>query len=165
MPTIRLCKVALVAAIAFYFTLVAYGNIADYDSNWQFVRHVLSMDTAFPNSALRWRAITDPSMQRFGYWLIIATQAAVALLLWTGVLRLLVCLRSSEFAQACSIAVVGLTLAFLLYAVGFVSIGSEWFAMWQSEVWNADMKALAILAMIALVLIILLMPESGRGSG
>lgn len=165
MPVIRLCKVALVAAIALFFTLVAYGNIADYDSNWQFVRHVLSMDTIFPDSTLRWRAITDPSVQEFGYWLIIATQIVVAILLWAGVLRLLANLRGPNFDRARSLAVVGLTLGFLLYSVGFVSIGGEWFAMWQSEVWNGNMKALAFLTMIALVLIALLIPDSASDRG
>jgi predicted small integral membrane protein len=37
--------------------------------------------------------------------------------------------------------------------------------MWQSEVWNGDMKALAFLSMIALVLIMLLMPESASDRG
>jgi predicted small integral membrane protein len=160
MPVIRLCKVALVAAVAFFFTLVAHGNIADYNSNWQFVQHVLSMDTVFPDSTLRWRAITDPPVQELAYWLIIATQIAVAILLWVGVLRLLANLRSPKFDHARSTAVVGLTLGFLLYSVGFVSIGGEWFAMWQSETWNGDMKALTFLTMIALVLIVLLTPDS-----
>jgi predicted small integral membrane protein len=160
MPVIRLCKVALVAAVEFFFTLVAHGNIADYNSNWQFVHHVLSMDTVFPDSTLRWRAITDPSVQELAYWLIIATQIAVAILLWVGVLRLLANLRSPKFDHARSTAVVGLTLGFLLYSVGFVSIGGEWFAMWQSETWNGDMKALTFLTMIALVLIVLLTPDS-----
>ena len=84
MQIVRLCKTALVAAVAFFFTLVAYGNLTDYGSNWQFVQHVLSMDTTFPDSALRWRAITDPSVQRLGYLLIIATEIVVALILWFG---------------------------------------------------------------------------------
>ena len=37
MIVVRLGKTALVAAIAFFFTLVAFGNITDYGSNWQFV--------------------------------------------------------------------------------------------------------------------------------
>ena len=63
MILVRLCKIALVGSVAFFFSLVAYGNITDYDSNWQFVQHVLSMDTTFPNSSLRARAITDPALQ------------------------------------------------------------------------------------------------------
>ena len=67
MVIVRLCKIALVAAIAFFFTLVAFGNLTDYNSNWQFVQHVLSMDTIFPGSTIRYRAITDPALQHAGY--------------------------------------------------------------------------------------------------
>lgn len=45
MRTLRLSRVALVVAVALFFTLVAFGNITDYGANWQFVRHVMSMDT------------------------------------------------------------------------------------------------------------------------
>ena len=38
MTILRLSRIALVAAIAFFFTLVAFNNITDYDSNWEFVQ-------------------------------------------------------------------------------------------------------------------------------
>jgi predicted small integral membrane protein len=107
MIVVRLCKIALVAAIALFFTLVAFGNITDYSSNWQFVRHVLSMDTIVPDSKLRWRAITDPALQQAGYWLIIATQMSVAVLLWLGCCRLLAAVGRVEFARAKTLAVAG----------------------------------------------------------
>ena len=56
---VRLCKTALLATVALFFVLVTFGNITDYGTNWQFVRHVLAMDTIFPDSTLTWRAITD----------------------------------------------------------------------------------------------------------
>ena len=47
-------------------------------------------------------------------------------------------------------------MGFLLYGVGFLVVASEWFAMWQSQVWNAQPKAgmfttvlLAALAFVA----------------
>src|SRR5262245_12313486 len=121
MILVRLCKIALVASVAVFFSLVAYGNLADYDSNWQFVQHVLSMDTTFPNSNLHWRAITDPTIQTAAYWLIIGAEALAALLLWTGALRLLGALGSARFDRAKGVAIAGLSLGFLLYAIGFVS--------------------------------------------
>ena len=42
---IRLSKALLVCAIALFATLVAFGNITDYGSNFAFVRHVFMMDT------------------------------------------------------------------------------------------------------------------------
>ena len=159
MAVIRLCKVSIVAAVALFFTLVAFGNITDYESNWLFVRHVLSMDTTFPASSLRWRAITNPTLQTAGYWLIIAVQVVTAALLWAGSFRLLRAARSPEFAQAKDLAVLALTLGILLYAVGFVDVGGEWFAMWQSPIWNGQQKAFDFIAMAGVALVILLLPD------
>lgn len=159
MIVIRLCKIALVASVALFFSLVAFGNIIDYESNWQFVQHVLSMDTTFPNSSLHWRAIVDPTLQTAGYWLIIATEALVAALLWAGTVRLLATTGSRDFNRAKAMAVGGLSLGFLLYAVGFVSVGGEWFAMWQSQIWNGEQKAFEFIGMIAAVLIIVMLSD------
>ena len=40
-------KTAMVAAIALFASLVAFGNVTDYSTNFAFVQHVLSMDTIF----------------------------------------------------------------------------------------------------------------------
>jgi predicted small integral membrane protein len=160
--SIRLCKTALVASLALFFTMVAFGNVTDYGSNWQFVSHVLAMDTIFPDSTLRWRAITDERLQTLGYLAIIATEIVTALVLWFGTICMLASLRTTSFVDACTVAVVGLTLGFLLYAVGFVMIGGEWFAMWQSTTWNGETKAFQFLAWIVGVLIVVLMPENAR---
>ena len=61
MLIIRLAKVVMVAALAAFAFLVTYDNLVDYGSNYQFVQHVLSMDTTFPDNTLRDRAITNPS--------------------------------------------------------------------------------------------------------
>src|ERR1700751_1755289 len=57
--TLRLCKLALVAAVAFFLSLVVFNNLTDYDSNYHFVEHVLSMDTTFPENHGKWRALTS----------------------------------------------------------------------------------------------------------
>jgi predicted small integral membrane protein len=159
MVLVRLCKTALVASLALFFTLVAFGNITDYDSNWQFVRHVLAMDTIFPDSSLRWRAVTNGTLQTAGYVAIIATEAVAAFLLWIGAGRMFLAARSASFAAVKGAAVLGLTLGFLLYAVGFVTIGGEWFAMWQSATWNGQSKAFEFVGWIGAVLLIVLLPE------
>ena len=160
MVLVRLCKIALVGSVALFFSLVAYGNITDYDSNRQFVQHVLSMDTTFPNSSLHWRAITNPAVQAAGYWLIIATEALAAVLLWIGALRLLAAIGGRHFDRAKTIAITGLSLGFLLYAVGFVGVGAEWFAMWQSQIWNGQQKAFEFIGMIGAVLIVLTLSDA-----
>ena len=60
MRIIRLSKTATVAAIALFASLVAFGNITDYGTNWAFVQHVLSMDTVFATATIN----TAPSTPR-----------------------------------------------------------------------------------------------------
>ena len=61
MLLLRVVKIALVASIALFASLVAFGNVTDYDTNFEFVRHVLMMDTTFPHSGVRYRAISSPA--------------------------------------------------------------------------------------------------------
>src|SRR5690606_15213368 len=134
MIAIRLSKAAMVAAIAFLASLVAFGNITDYWTNFAFVQHVLSMDTVFPETTIRYRAITSPVLHHAAYVLIIAAEAATAVLCWIGAYRLLRAVKApaAVFNSSKSIAIAGLTLGFLLWQVGFMSIGGEWFGMWMS---------------------------------
>src|SRR6202140_1952826 len=89
MVAFRLCKIAMIAALAAFAFIVAYDNFVDYDSNYQFVRHVLSMDTTLPNNALMGRAITDKRIWTFAYAAIIAVEGLTCLLLAVGALALL----------------------------------------------------------------------------
>src|SRR5499427_2854635 len=84
MTAVRVSKVALVAAIAVFASLVAFGNLTDYNTNFVFVEHVLSMDTIYPFSTIRYRAITNPALHQAAYPLIIAAEAATAVLCWIG---------------------------------------------------------------------------------
>jgi predicted small integral membrane protein len=42
---------------------------------------------------------------------------------------------------------------FLVWFVAFLAVEGEWFAMWQSQLWNGRQRAFRILASILLVLI------------
>ena len=44
---LRTAKVLLMAGVAIFYTLLVFDNSTDYDSNYQFVRHVLMMDSTF----------------------------------------------------------------------------------------------------------------------
>jgi predicted small integral membrane protein len=166
MIAIRAAKIVLVAAIALFASLVAFGNVTDYDTNFVFVQHVLSMDTIFPSSTIKYRAITAPALHHAAYAAIIATEAAVAVLCWIGAHALWRRLRADAagFNGAKTFAVAGLTLGFLLWQVGFMSIGGEWFAMWQSQQWNGVPSAFRFVVVILGVLIFVAMPD-GETSG
>src|ERR1700678_452073 len=103
---IRLCKASLVATIAIFFAVVAFGNITDYETNWVFVQHVLAMDAIFPDSTLKWRAITDPRLAALAYWLIIGWEIVTAAILFYASIRLLTSSRDGQlFARAKPIAI------------------------------------------------------------
>jgi predicted small integral membrane protein len=84
----------MIGSLAAYAFIVAYDNVVDYGSNYQFVRHVLSMDTTYRSDALMHRAITNESIWRVAYALIIATEGLTALLLALGAVMLLGRLRA-----------------------------------------------------------------------
>src|SRR4029450_2927530 len=84
MIAIRAAKAATVAAIALFASLVTFGNLTDYNTNFVFVEHVLAMDTIFPFSTIKYRAITSPAFAHAAYALIIAAEAATAVLWWIG---------------------------------------------------------------------------------
>jgi len=44
MLVIRLAKTLMIAALAAFAFLVAYDKIVDYGANYEFLRHVQSMD-------------------------------------------------------------------------------------------------------------------------
>ena len=64
--------------------LVTFDNLTDYDTNYAFVRHVLSMDTTFPGNALLYRRVTSPALWQAGYALIIAGEGLTGIALAVG---------------------------------------------------------------------------------
>ena len=143
MLAIRLVKTAMVASTALFALLVAYNNLADYDSNSEFVRHTLSMDTTFPDNALKSRAITSPVLWALAYWSTILAEAVTGLVLALGAFRLMLALRApaAVFAAAKPYVVIGVGLGFLVWFTGFMVVGGEWFLMWQSKTWNGQQAA------------------------
>jgi predicted small integral membrane protein len=161
MPALRLAKIAMIAAVAAFATVVAFDNVTDYGTNFVFVQHVLSMDTIFPGSTLGYRAITSPALHHAAYALIIAAEAATALLCWIGVARLLRARRApaAAFNHAKAWSIAGLTLGFLTWQFGFMTVGGEWFGMWQSQQWNGVPSAFRFAVVIVAVLILVAMRD------
>jgi predicted small integral membrane protein len=159
---IRTAKVLLLAGVAVFYTLVVFNNLTDYNSNAQFVRHVLLMDTTFPGNHGMWRSISSPAIDFVFYATIIAWEIATAILLWWGVIGLVRALRSPAaiFNSAKFLPMLALTLSLLLWLVAFLDIGGEWFLMWQSHTWNGQEAAFRNFAVIAIVFLVLLQPDT-----
>ena len=158
---LRLSKTLLVAAVAFFYTLVVLNNLTDYGSNYAFVHHVLLMDTTFPGNHGMWRAIHVLWIQTTFYDSIILWEAATMLLLWAGAVRLLrVAGKPALFEEAKALAVAGLTASLLMWLVAFLSVGGEWFLMWQSHTWNGQDAAFRMFVVVGMIFLLLVMPEA-----
>ncbi|MEO7464953.1 MAG: DUF2165 domain-containing protein, partial [Nitrosospira sp.] len=75
---IRASKILLIVGIGCLALVVGFNNVVDYQSNFLFVRHVMSMDTVFPDNVVKYRAITEPLLHSIAYSLIIFWEFAVA---------------------------------------------------------------------------------------
>lgn len=157
----RTSKLLLVVAIAFFYTLVVFNNLTDFDSNYQFVRHVLMMDSTFPGNHGQWRALPWPAVHLLFYLAIIAWEILTAVLLWWSSWRLFRARKESaaRFQSAKASAILALTLAMLMWLVAFLSVGGEWFLMWQSHIWNGQDAAFRMFAVVGFVLLILLQQD------
>lgn len=158
----RAAKLLLVAGIALFYTLVVFNNITDFDSNYQFVRHVLTMDTTFPGNHAMWRALPSPAFHLAFYLSIIAWEIANGVLLWWGVVRLLRArlAPAGAFNASKGLSVAALTLSMSMWLVAFLSVGGEWFLMWQSRSWNGQEEAFRMFAIVGLVLLIVMQPDA-----
>ncbi|ACA17742.1 conserved hypothetical protein [Methylobacterium sp. 4-46] len=164
MIIVRLSKALTVAAIALLFSLVAFGNITDYSTNLPFVQHVLMMDTTFPAASIRYRAINVEALHHAAYLMIISTEVISAALCWVGAVQLFKHLKSDAitFGRAKNSAVAGLTIGYLLWQVGLIIVGGEWFGMWMSHEWNGIDSAFRFLVMTLGALIYISLPDADR---
>ncbi|MDH5480418.1 MAG: DUF2165 domain-containing protein [Nitrosomonas sp.] len=159
----RLSKVIFIWAIALFASLAAFSNLADYNSNYVIISHVLKMDTTFPDNQGLWRAIESPFIHHIVYGLIIFLEIIVAILCWLGGYCLFKSIQNPvAFNQAKKWAILGLTLGIILWFTGFMTVGGEWFLMWQSEVANGQQAAFRLVVIIGITLIYLIQPDGDQ---
>ncbi|MET3660182.1 DUF2165 family protein [Aquamicrobium ahrensii] len=165
--TSRLSKIIMCLCLAAFAFLVAFGNITDYGSNYAFVQHVLSMDTTFPGNKLMYRAIANPTLWTVGYWLIIVGEALTCLLFLIAAARLWQARNASgeTFNEAKKFVIIGTTMGFLVWYFGFMVVGGEWFAMWQSSTWNGQEAAFKFYMTMLAVLIYVIQPDRDLKQG
>jgi predicted small integral membrane protein len=113
------------------------------------------MDTTFPGNALMTRAVTSPVLLTIAYWSIILTEGVTGLLLALGAIRMLTNVNApaARFETAKRFVAIGAGLGFMLWFTGFMVIGGEWFAMWQSQTWNGQEAAFRFYMTLLAVLI------------
>ena len=158
---LRISKALLVFAIAFFYTILVLNNITDYRSNYEFVRHVLMMDSTFPGNHAVWRAINSPPIHTAFYIGIIAWESITMVLCWWAGVRLLKSYRAdrAQFVAALNIAIIALTTSLLMWLVAFLDVGGEWFLMWQSQIWNGQEAAFRMFTIVGVVFLVVVPRE------
>ncbi|MFJ9158969.1 DUF2165 domain-containing protein [Streptomyces griseoviridis] len=150
-----LCAGVLTGVLALYIALVAFGNVTDFGTNQQFVRHVLAMDTTFRDDDVMWRAITSRPVQDAVYVAIIGWEAVAALALAAGTWFW----GRRDVARARQWSTGGLLMLMLLFGAGFIAVGGEWFSMWQSKDWNGLEAATRVFLLSGVALLFVQLPE------
>jgi predicted small integral membrane protein len=160
--TLRTIKSVLVFGVAIFYSLVVFNNITDYGSNYEFVRHVMMMDSTFPGNRGMWRAIHSPLAHTAFYLSIIAWETITMLLCWWGGFRMAQALGepAAAFQQSKRVSILALTLSLLMWLVAFLAVGGEWFLMWQSKSWNGQDAAFRMFAVVGIVLLLVVQPDT-----
>lgn len=162
----RIAKTFLVALVALVMGLTTFNNVTDYGSNFEFVKHVMSMDNTFPGNRLMYRAITSPVVHHLFYAVIILWEGATFVALTLGTLSLWKARSNPAAFTAAKPNVVATLIANLgLWFLAFLTIGGEWFVMWQSQTWNGQNAAFRMFACVSLILLVLKTPESEADTG
>ncbi len=154
---LRLSKVILTSLSCLFLLVVAFNNVTDPNSNYQFVRHVLSMDTTFPGNTLMYRAITTPLLHKVAYAFIIGWEGLCCALIGAGTLKLFKARGAplAEWKKAKGLASLGLVAGMVQFYFGFMAVGGEWFLMWQSKTWNGQDAAARLFLFMGLSLLFL----------
>jgi predicted small integral membrane protein len=105
--------------------------------------------------------LSQPFWHLTFYFSVIAWEIVTMILCWWGSIALLRNLRKSavEFNAAKRIPVIALTLGMLMWLVAFLSVGAEWFLMWQSHNWNGQEAAFRMFVVVGIVLLLVLQPD------
>jgi predicted small integral membrane protein len=150
----RILKILFSALVAIYTGLVCFNNIFDYSSNFEFVRHVASMDDTFSKAHNGWRALQNPVLHHLLYWIIILTEISITSLLAYGAVQMARTRPdAAAFGRAKQWTTWGFALGVMLWFFVFISVGGEWFLMWQSKTWNAQGNAFSLTGCFLLFLI------------
>lgn len=154
---VRSIKTVLILCLALFFTLVVINNLTDYNTNFMFVEHVLSMDTTFEGNDLMYRSINNNLIHHIFYWIIIVFEILAGLFLWIGGIKMFKSLgfSSKKFIENKKYAFAGLLISMVIWFLFFIIIGGEWFSMWQSSIWNGQDAAFRMFTITSIIFLIL----------
>ena len=130
---LRIVKILLIATVAAWGFVGAFGNFADWTGTVGGVEAATSMAT-WEGGADSWRATTNPAIVMAGAigipLLKLASAALCALGAWS---MWLARGRRAQFEKAKSLGIAGCGIAMLLLFGGWIVVAESWFEMWRSD--------------------------------
>ena len=60
-----------------------------------------------------------------------------------------------DFNEAKTYAIAGLWVGMLLWSLAFITIGGEWFMMWESTTWSGELAAIRMFTLNSVALLFL----------
>jgi predicted small integral membrane protein len=119
------------------------------------------MSITFEGNNAMWRAIESPFIHHLFYWSIIAWEALAMVVIGFGTWLLFKARNcdAATFAAAKTWAAAGLVISMLQWYVAFITVGAEWFLMWQSPTWNGQDAAMRMFILMGISLLYLMQKE------
>ncbi len=152
----RTGKVLLVFGMGVFLGLAALNNIMMPQGGYNVIGAAMGMETTFQDPLVMWRAIKSPTLIWAAWAVIVGGEAVAAFFCLKGAWTLwLVRASDSEFNNNKSTALIGLTIAAVLYFVVFHAVAQEWFMMWQSKEVNVLPGAFRNFASAVLLILLL----------
>jgi len=137
--------------------LVAIANILNFNANYQFVQHTLTMNSMFNASAVEYRTIINPTSHLISYVVIIIAELLAGTFGLIGGIIMAKNINKEDFSQGQVFFLFGGTIATALWYLGFAVNGGEWFSMWANQ-WNGQIKAYTFATFILVSMIYVLIP-------
>ncbi len=152
---IRLAKALLTLSTGIYGIIVVFGNLTAYQTNYDFIRHVMTMDTTYPDNAMKYRAIHSSRIHKITYSFIIFIETLIAIFCTKGGIDMLRNLDADAetFHESKRSGITGMLLGLLLWFFSFQAIAGEWFGMWMSKEWNGLPDATRLTQYISTLLV------------
>mgnify|MGYP001304488698 CR=1 FL=1 len=161
----RLSKGIVSLCIGVFIIGIFAGHLIDFESNFYFVRYVLSQITIDPwfrgTHDLVWLTISSPTTHFIFYCVMILGEMIAGLFCTSGAYLILKNASSAkkDFYLGKSLFLLGGMIAIIVLYFSFCVIGSEWFTIWTSTEWNSQMTIYAFSTSILLAMGYILIPD------
>lgn len=150
---------------ASFYLVVAFDNITNPDSNWVYVKGVMSLDGVPAGSGFGWRAIHASPVFAIAYVGVICGEVfAGALMGFGGFKGWQDKGHHDDWLGAQRATLLGGMIGLGVFFFGFIVVGGNWFVMYLNQKWNGLEPAFQTSVLTLLSLIVVLQVAAGGRS-